>query len=150
MDLKTQRRLAAEILKCSPNRIRFDISGLKEIKESITRADIRGLIIDGAITKKQVVGTSNFHTNLVKTQKRKGRQRSHGSRKGVATARSNAKFNWMNKIRLQRRFIKTLLSHSLIDKGSFRELYRKSKGGFFRSKRHIQLYLQEHSLIIKK
>ena len=150
MDLKTQKRLASEILKCSPQRVKFDNDSVKEIKEAITRADIRGLIIDGAIVKQQVVGTSNAHSNLVRSQKRKGRQRSHGSRKGRAGARLEAKSAWISRIRRQRLFIKTLLSHNLIEKPVFKTLYRKSKGGFFRNKRHIQLYLDEHSLIIKK
>ena len=150
MDLTTQKRLASEILKCSPNRIKFDTTSLKDIKDAITRADIRGLIIDGAVAKEQVVATSNSHSNFIKTQKRKGRQRGHGSRKGKATARLHSKSDWIRKIRLQRIFLKTLLSHNLIDKPSFRLLYRKSKGGFFRSKRHIQLYLTEHSMIINK
>ena len=150
MDLTTQKRLAGEILKCSPSRVKFDTTSLKDIKEAITRADIRGLIIDGAIVKQQVVGTSSAHSNLIKTQKRKGRQRGHGSRKGRAGARLDRKSNWINKIRLQRVFLKTLFSHNLIDKPSFRLLYRKSKGGFFRSKRHIQLYLTEHDMILAK
>ncbi len=150
MDLKTQKRLASKILKCGLQRVKFDSNNVKEIKEAITRADIRGLIIDGAIAKQQVVGTSNAHANLVRTQKRKGRQRSHGSRKGRAGARLEAKSNWINRIRRQRLFLKTLLSHSLIEKPVFNMLYCKSKGGFFRSRRHIQLYLEEHSLVIKK
>ena len=31
----------------------------------------------------------------------------------------------------------------------FRELYLKAKGGYFRSKRHIKLYLEEHNLVAK-
>lgn len=56
----------------------------------------------------------------------------------------------MTKIRTQRVFIKDLRDKNLINVTNYRELYRKSKGGFFRNKRHIKLYIQENKLINKK
>jgi large subunit ribosomal protein L19e len=150
MELKIQRRLASSIMKCSPKRVKFSVDKLKEIKEAITRGDIRGLIIDKLIVKQAIVGTSNTNSNKIKIQKRKGRQRGHGSRKGTAKARLNKKEAWIGRIRRQREFIKVLKEKELVPQNVAKALYRKSKGGFFRSKRHIQLYLSENNLIKTK
>ena len=76
MKLRIQKRLAAQILKCSEKRILFDSSRLDEIKEAITKADIRGLIAIKAITKKPVKGISKVRVRKRKRQRSKGRQRS--------------------------------------------------------------------------
>ena len=57
------------------------------------------------------------------------------------------KRTWINKIRKQREFIKKLLDKELINKKLYRELYLKSKGNFFRSQRHIKLYLEEKGIL---
>jgi large subunit ribosomal protein L19e len=49
MKLKVQKRLAADILKCSIKKIKIDQSRLEDIKESITKKDIRTLIKEGAV-----------------------------------------------------------------------------------------------------
>jgi ribosomal protein L19E len=38
-----------------------------------------------------------------------------------------------------------LKEKKIIDDKLYRELYLKSKGGFFRSKRHIKIYLEERA-----
>lgn len=145
--LDVQRRLAAQILKCGQNRIRFDPARLDEIKEAITKVDIRALISDGAVSKKILLGTSRFWIEKKKRQKSIGRQKGFGSRKGKKTARLKPKRVWINKIRLQRNFIKSLRGRSSITAGAYHELYAKSKGGFFRSLRHLKLYTKERGLI---
>ena len=37
-----------------------------------------------------------------------------------------------------------------IEKKTYQKLYLKAKGGFFRNKRHIKLYLEEYGLLKKK
>ena len=49
MKLDNQKRLAAQILKCSKKRVKFDPDRSSDIKESITKADIRNLIKEEAI-----------------------------------------------------------------------------------------------------
>ncbi len=149
MKLKTQKRLAAQVLKCSKKRIKFDEERLEDIKESITKADIRALVIDKAISKKKKKGISRVRARKRQEQRKKGKQKGHGSRKGKKTARAPKKKDWMNKIRLQRSVLKNFKDKGLIDNASFRDLYKKAKGGFFRSKRHIKIYLEEHKLIKK-
>ncbi len=147
--LDVQRRLAAQILKCGRNRIKFDTDRLDDIKEAITKTDIRSLIGNGIISKKRLLNTSRFWARSRKKQKGHGRQKGFGSRKGKKTARLNPKRAWMNKIRLQRRFIKSLRDKDAITIMGYHELYMKSKGGFFRSLKHLKLYVSERSLIKK-
>lgn len=147
MKLKIQKRLAAQVLKCSEKRVKFDNDRLEDIKEAITKGDIRSLVNTKAIIKKPIKGTSKVRARKQKMQKLKGRRRGPGSRKGKSTARLPKKQAWMNKVRIQRQFIKLLREKGALDKTNYNKIYLKIKGGFFRSKRHIKLYLTEHSLI---
>ncbi len=142
-----QRRLAAQILKCGMNRVKFDPDSLDEIKEAITNSDIRSLVNSGAISKKRLLNTSRYWARKNKKQKSRGRQKGSGSRKGKKTARLNPKMTWMNKIRLQRSYIKSLRDSGSIESGAYHDLYMKSKGGFFRSIRHLKLYTNEKGII---
>ncbi|MBS3133504.1 50S ribosomal protein L19e [Candidatus Woesearchaeota archaeon] len=144
--LKSQKRIAAQVLKCSPKKVVFDIEKLSEIKEAITKQDIKTLISDGSIKRVRGNEQSRARARIRANQRGKGRQRGHGSRKGRATARLPKKKRWINGIRLQRDFLRKLRDDKLIPKKAYRELYMKSKGGFFRSKRHLELYISEHGL----
>ncbi|MBI2133257.1 50S ribosomal protein L19e [Candidatus Woesearchaeota archaeon] len=144
-----QKRLASQLLKCSPKRIKFDESKLADIKEAITNADIKGLISSRAITRVPARGISRSRIRRNAAQLRKGRRKGKGSRRSNKTARLNPKRDWMNRIRLQRRFIQELREKGLITKQTYNNLYKKSKGGFFRNKRHIKLYVNEQKLITK-
>jgi large subunit ribosomal protein L19e len=148
MNLKVQKRLAAQIFDCSPDRVAFNDDRLDDIKQAITKRDLKLLIGDGAIVKKPGNFTSRVRARKLALQKSKGRRKGEGSRKGKATARSKPKGNWMSKIRLQREFIRLLLEKAIITRKAYRELYLKSKGGYFRSKRHIKLYLEEHDNLL--
>jgi len=147
--MKVQKRLAGLVLKCSPNRIVFKADKLDEIKEAITKHDIKVLTGKKLITSKQKKGVSRARANKIQVQKRKGRRQGHGSRKGKANARANTKDAWIAKIRKQRDFIKHLYDKKHLDTEMHRDLYRKSKGGFFRNQRHIKLYLEEKGVFKK-
>ncbi len=149
MNLKTQKRLAATVLKCSPERVVFDNERLDEIKEAITKTDIKLLISDKGIKKKNKKSISRGRTKKAKVQKKKGRRRGPGSRKGKYGARTPKKKTWTNSIRLQRKFLKQLRDKKLLTTKDYRILYRKSKGGFFRSLSHVKLYINENNLIQK-
>ncbi len=146
--MKTQKTLAAKILKTSPKKIKFKNDRLAEVKEAITKQDIRELIEDEAIVKLPDKGISRARANKIKTQKAKGLRKGLGSRKGKKTARLPRKKAWMNKIRAQRVLLKELKENNKISNETFRKLYLRSKGGFFRSKRHIKIYLQDNNLIL--
>jgi len=150
MNLKTQKRIAADVLKCSPKRVVFDSASLSDIKEAITKADIRNLAGSKVIVKakKSSISRSRIRKDLV--QRRKGRKSGAGSKKGTKGARLPSKQVWMAKVRVQRKFVQELREKSLISMDTYRNLYAKVKGGFFRNKRHIKIFLEEGKLFVKK
>lgn len=150
MNLKTQRRIAANLLKVGTNKVKFDEDKLNDIKEALTKEDIRGLIKEKAITAKPEKGISSFRFRKLRAQKKKGRRREEGSREGRRKARLPRKRAWILKVRTQRKFAKSLRKKELITSKIHRTLIRQIKGNFFRSKRHIKLYLEEHALFKKK
>jgi large subunit ribosomal protein L19e len=150
VNLKLQRRLAAQILKCAPEKVLFNTDELTDVKESITKADIKGLIGLGVITIKNVKGSSRVRARKILVQKRKGLRKGHGSRKGTANARSKKKDEWICRIRKQRELLKSLKLRDKITNKIYNSLANKAKGGFFRSQRHLKIYLNEHNLLIKK
>ncbi|MCA9477534.1 MAG: 50S ribosomal protein L19e [Nanoarchaeota archaeon] len=150
MKLAVQKRLAADLLKCSPKRVRLSPDRLSEMKEAITKADVRGLINDGLIIKMPEKGVSRARAKHRADQRRKGLQRGPGKRKGKITAIIPRKTSWIAKIRTQRAFLSLLREKELVDDAGYKNLYRKAKGGFFRNKRHIKIYMQEHNLVLKK
>ncbi len=150
MNLKNQKRVSASVLKVGKRRVWFDRERLQEIKEAITKEDIRGLVKRNLIQKKPETGTSRVRARKRIVQRRKGRQQGKGKRKGTRTARLGKKEAWMIQVRSQRKFIKELKEKGLVDVRTYRNLYSKVKGGYFRNKRHIKLYLNEKKLFIEK
>jgi large subunit ribosomal protein L19e len=150
MKLAVQKRLAADVMKCSPKRVHLTPERSADIKEAITKADIRGLVAQGIISEIQKKGVSRARAKHRADQRRKGLQRGPGKRKGKKTAIVPRKEAWMAKVRTQRIFLKELRANGVVDQVAFKSLYRKSKGGFFRNKRHIKIYMNEHDLVQKK
>ena len=148
--MKSKKRMAAKILKVSPSKVRFVADALEDIKKAITRSDIRGFIA----TKKVVKSTKNLQSRSgarkIAAQKKKGRQKGKGSRKGSKYSTVSKKELWMKKVRAQRVFLKDLRERKLLTSTNYRSLYAKSKGGYFRNRRHIKLYVTEHNLWEKK
>lgn len=149
-NLDTKKKIAARVLKCSPKKVVLNTESLDRINDAITRADIKSLVSSSIITKEKDKGISRFRAKKRALQKKKGRQRGQGLRKGKATARLPAKETWMYKIRSQRKLLNSLKESEVISDSVFRNLYLKAKGGFFRSKRHIKLYINERELVNKK
>jgi len=150
MTLRNKRRMISSSKGVGLKRIKFESSALDEIKNAITKSDSRGLIKRGVIVIKKKKGSSRARARKKIVQKRKGRQKGKGSRKGKRTARLPRKRSWINKIRAQRNLLKELRSKEIITKKVFNTVYKKTKGGFFRSRRHIRTYLGEHNLISEK
>lgn len=147
MQLKSQRRLAAQLLNVGENKVWFDTDRLEEVKEAITKTDIYKLIKDFAIQAKPQKGSAGYKRRKKSAQKRKGRQQGPGSREGTRNARLSQKESWMARIRLQRNLLKNLRKRKILNPKAYRDLYLKSKGGFFRSKRHVLLYLGEQGIL---
>lgn len=145
-DLTLQKRLAGKILKSAPKRVRFDPAHLHDIKAAITKTDIKGLISQGIIGVEPKRGVSRVRARKTASQRAKGLRKGPGSKEGKATARNPSKAAWIAKVRAQRDFLQELREKKIITNENYRVLYRKSKGGFFRSVRHIKIYLNEQNL----
>ncbi len=145
-NLSLVRRLAAEVLGVGETRIWIDPSRIEDAAQAITREDVKRLIKEGVIKVLPPNTPSRGRWRIRHEQRKKGRRRGHGKRKGRIGARAGKKEQWVAKVRAQRRFLKMLKEKGIIDKKTFRMLYRLVKGGFFRSVSHIKLYIKEHKL----
>ena len=138
MNLRVQRRIASELLKCGSHRVWFDASRREDIARAITREDMRRLISKGYVKKRQAAGTSRGRARELAEKKRKGRRVGRGSRKGTSNARLPKKEKWMLKIRAQRKMLMELRDKGEITRALYRKLSLMAKGGVFRSKAHMQ------------
>lgn len=146
MDLKSQRRMASEVLGCGENRVWIDPDAQDEVADAITKADIRRLVQEGDIKEKGAGGQSRGRAKKINSQKEKGRRKGHGSRKGKEGSRQTEKEKWVSNIRAQRKLLKKLKDTDRIDPATYQNLYKKAKGGFFHSKKHMKKYIQNNVL----
>jgi len=137
--LSQQKRLASSLLKVGHSRVWIDPSHLEDIKNAITRADIRKMINHGYIKAK------NKKIKRPKTGKKRGQ--GPGSRKGARGARTPSKEKWMNTVRPLRKMLKELKDQNKIDVKMHRKLYLQIKSGAFRSRSHLKLYLKQRGVI---
>lgn len=146
MNVGTQRKLAARILKVGVNRVWIDPDRIDDVAIAIRRDDIRRLIHEGAIRKVPIQGVSRGRAKAVHEKKKRGLRSGPGSRKGTRTARRSSKESWMIKIRAIRQHLKKLRARRIIKPRDYRRLYRLSKGGVFPSIRRVDMYIQEHKM----
>lgn len=140
-DLKNQRRMAADIMKCGENRVWINPDRTEEAEDCITRSDIRAAVASGMIRIKPKNGTSRGRIRYVQGQKASGKRKGPGSRKGTANARVRDKERWMATIRPIRDELKTLRAEGKITPSVYRLYYRKAKGGMFKSRRHLRQHM---------
>jgi len=133
--------MAAALLKCGVHRVWMDQDRVEEIAKAVTKDDIRVLIHGKAIRCKPKKGISKGRKRYIANQKKKGRRKGHGSRKGAKYARFPRKQRWIQTIRPIRAFLRELRDNQIIDRSTYRKYYLKAKGGEFRSKRHLRLHL---------
>ncbi len=143
MDLSFQRRLAASVLKCGENKVWFDPTAVEDIATAATKEDIRELVEEGIIKRKPVRGICRARIRKNRIQKKKGRRRGHGSRKGAKGARMPRKRRWIIRIRALRKTLREMRDSGEIDRATYRILYRKAKGGEFRSVAHLKAYMEQ-------
>ncbi len=150
MNLSVQRRVASRVLDCGTTRVLFAPDRLKDIKEAITKEDMRRLVSDGAVSARPLNSVSRGRVRKVLIQRRKGRRQGKGSRRGHATARLSSKDAWISRVRVQREFLCELRLKNLVSQATYTLLRARIKGGFFRSRRHVQLFISERGLFVKK
>lgn len=147
MNLTTQKRLAASILKVGVNKVWIDPEQIEEVSRAITREGVKQLIDQKAIKAKPQKGISSYRSKKLAEQKKKGRRKGRGSIKGAKYARTPKKQAWMTTIRALRKDLKTMRDVEEIDATTYRKLYRMAKGGAFRSKSYMKTYARDHDLI---
>lgn len=126
MNLRSKKQLVARTMNVGLDRIMLNESRLDEIKEALTRQDIKDLIKNGAIKIKDAKGRK-------KIKKRKTKRRG-GSRKKSVGSR---KRDYINLVRKLRDTIKKLKKAGTIDQKQYIDLRKKIKSSYFKSRANL-------------
>lgn len=132
MNLAKKKQLAAKVLKVGKGRIILDETRLNEIKEAITKQDMRDLYKSGAIKIKEKKG------------RRKGEKRK--IRRGEGKVKKRVKGRKQDYVRMTRKlrsYIKELKKQKRIDNKNYRELRGKIATRIFTSKAQLKEFLKE-------
>ena len=144
----TQRRLAASELNIGESRVWInpdpELAGA--LGDAITREDIRSQISEGNIKAKPKKGNSRGRIRAKNAKRAYGHCKGPGHRRGAKGARRPRKELWMTKIRALRKRLRELRDTGQIDRHAYRLLYRKSKGGEYRSLSHLNAYIKAKGL----
>jgi len=140
LNLRSKRRLAADVLGVGEDRIRFDPEAEDFIQDAITRSTIRGLVGLGAIKVAPVKGNSR---GRFRTKHRKGKIRHQGSLKGAKKARSPKKQAWVHKVRALMWRLTVARDRNEVTKENYTKLYRQIKGGQVRDVKRLLEMIKE-------
>jgi large subunit ribosomal protein L19e len=137
-----QKKLAARILKVGESKVWLNPASTKDIEAAITKIDIRRLIKKGMIKA--------LPEKVRRPREKAKRKKGPGRRKGAKGAIVTSKQRWISTVRPLRRMLKELRATGQIDKQTYRRIYLLVKGGMFRSRSHLKIYLEQHDLLKKK
>lgn len=146
MSLRSQRRLAAEILKAGENRVWLDPARAEDVETAITRVEIRKLVHEGAIKKINEKGVSRSRAQIIHERKEKGRRRGSGRKSGTLNAKTSKKKVWMEKIRALRKNLREWRENHLITQNVYRRLYNMAGSGTFESTVELKRYVESQGL----
>lgn len=144
MKLEKAKELASKILKTGITKIYIDPTKTSKVKEAMTKDDVRGLIAERIIKKRQDNYQSKARARVLKEKKQKGRRKGKGKRKGTKKTRVEKKKNWISKVRAQRKTLKELKkSHpkEVSEKG-YSNIYKKIKGNYFKGKKYLRNFIE--------
>lgn len=130
MKLDKKKALTVRTLGVGSSRIIFNKERLGEIKDAITKQDIRDLLKDKAITVREIKGRK-------KLVKRSTRRRAGSVRKKV----NKSKQEYVILTRKLRKFIKELRKKEILDSVSYRKLRKEIRAKDFRSKSHLKEHI---------
>jgi len=150
MSLKSQRRLAAQVLKVGANRVWIDPERNDDVEVAITREEIRKLVHEGVIKALPKKGISRVRARVLHKKKKRGLRRGPGSRTGTARARISKKEAWMRRIRALRRRLREWKAKRAVTESSYRRLYTLASSGVFSSIADMERYAKAHDLWRKR
>jgi len=150
LSLKSQRRLAGQLLKVGTNRVWIDSNRAGDVEVAITRAEIRKLIHEGAIKQLPAKGVSRARARILHEKKKKGLRRGPGTRTGSSRAKITKKDAWMLKIRNLRRVLREWKANRVISEGAYRPLYMVAGSGTFASVSDMERYAKTHGMWRKR
>lgn len=136
--LRTQKRIAAEVLGIGQSRIWINPESMQDVLQAMTRDDVRELIKEGLIQEKPEKKPTRATAKKRAERRKKRKGVGHGKRRGTASARKSDKAKWMEKVRSQRRFLRGLREKGTISDSVYRTYYRQVKGGRFDSLKHLK------------
>jgi large subunit ribosomal protein L19e len=146
MSLKSQRRLAAEIMKVGETRVWIDPERIDYVEAAITREEIRKLIHEKVVKRLPATGVSRSRARLLAQKRKKGLRRGPGGKSGPARSKVSKKEVWMNRIRPIRRRLRNLKETRAIAESTYRKLYDMSESGVFESKADLERYINAKDL----
>jgi large subunit ribosomal protein L19e len=133
--------MAAQVLKVGKNRVWLDPKQAKDLDAAITKADVRKMILKGWIKA--------LPEKIHRPKEKKKRGRGRGSRKGARYSIINRKRRWISRVRPMREMLKEMREKKQIDNPTFKKVYSLVKGGMFRSRSHLRLYMEQNNLLKK-
>ncbi|MEM3769992.1 MAG: 50S ribosomal protein L19e [Candidatus Bathyarchaeia archaeon] len=148
--LKSQRRLAAQILKVGQERVWIDPNRIEDVEAAITREEIRKLIHEGVIKPLREKGVSRARARIIHQKKKKGLRRGPGSKSSAEKAKISKKEAWMRKVRALRKRLHELKANKTITENTYRKLYTMVKSGRFTSVADMERFLKAHDLWRKR
>jgi large subunit ribosomal protein L19e len=129
-NLNKRKELAAKVLGVGIDRIIFDSSSLAEIKEAITKQDVRDLYSQGIIRIREKFGR--------KTKEKRKTKRGEGK---IKVKVKNRKKKYALLTRKFRRYLFELLKQGKITGEKHLELRKRIKAGEFKDKAHIKEHI---------
>lgn len=146
MSLRSQRRLAAELLNVGEGRVWIDPDRIEDVEAAITREEIRRLIHEEIIQSLPKNGISRARVRVLQEKKKKGLRRGSGRKSGSAHARISKKQVWMKKIRALRKKLRELKTSRVITESVYRRLYNMAGSGVFESTADLERYIETRGL----
>lgn len=131
MNLSKKKGLAIRTLKVGKKRIIFLESRLEEIKEVITKQDIRDLQKEGAIMIRDIKG---------KRKVKKKRKKSVGN---IRKSLNTRKKNYVIMTRKLRKHVLNAEKLGKVSKEDVKDIRKRIRNKAFRSKSHLKEYIRE-------
>lgn len=127
-----KKELASKALKIGKGRIKFVKERLDEVKEAITKQDIRDLVLSGAIIVNPVKGRR-------KNEKRKNKRGTGKVKKKV----KKRKQEYVKITRKLRKHVQHLKKKGELTRDEFKRLRKDIRNRSFKSKANLKLNIEE-------